>query len=89
MNFYEILGDLYVEKREVERVIDQLEELARADRPAAMAVPAESRGRKSMGPAERQQVSARMKKYWAGHRLLRQKLLALGQVRMKLADGRE
>ena len=59
------IEELRREKQRLERVIASLEELKG---PAAgTAAPVRSRrGRKSMSPEERREVSARMKKYWAG-----------------------
>ncbi|MBZ5728577.1 MAG: hypothetical protein LAP87_26795 [Acidobacteriia bacterium] len=69
MDLYKAIQDLYAEKEKLERVIVSLEELQRT----AGAVPVLSRGgkrrgRKSMNAAERQEVSERMKKYWASRR---------------------
>jgi hypothetical protein len=67
MDLSETIAELLEEKKKLERVIASLEELA-----SAMAGPrplGRSRaGRKSMGSAERLQVSLRMKKYWAQRR---------------------
>jgi hypothetical protein len=69
MDLYKAIRDLYAEKERLERVIASLEELQRAaNDPAAAAPERKRRGRKSMDPEERQQVSERMKKYWAGRR---------------------
>lgn len=70
MDLYKAIQDLYAEKEKLERIIAALEELQRA---AGGTVPAkpkgvERRGRKSMNAEERQEVSERMKKYWAGRR---------------------
>lgn len=69
MDLYKAIQDLYAEKEKLERVIASLEELQRT----AGAVPtlpktAKRRGRKSMNSQERQEVSERMRKYWAGRR---------------------
>lgn len=69
MDLYEAIQQLYAEKERLERVIASLEELQRG----AGAIPAltqgiKRRGRKFMNPKERQEVSARMKKYWATRR---------------------
>jgi len=69
MDLYKAIQDLYAEKEKLERVIASLEELQRnaglePELPKAM----RRRGRKSMGTKERQEVSERMKKYWANRR---------------------
>lgn len=69
MDLYKAIQDLYAEKEKLERVIASLEELQRT----AGSVPAlpkgvQRRGRKSMDAAERQEVSERMKRYWANRR---------------------
>jgi len=64
MDLYETIQDLYAEKERLERVIASLEALmgiAKTDVPKACG---SKRGRKSMSPSEREEVSARMKKYW-------------------------
>lgn len=70
MDLYKAIQDLYAEKEKLERVIASLEELQRA---AGGGIPPQHtsgkrRGRKSMGADERQEVSERMKKYWAKRR---------------------
>ena len=69
MDLYKAIQDLYAEKEKLERVISSLEELQRASG-TLTAVPRTSkrRGRKSMSPEERQEVSERMKKYWESRR---------------------
>ncbi len=69
MDLYKAIQELYGEKDRLERVIASLEELQRT----AIALPepspaASRRGRKSMTPAERREVSERMKNYWANRR---------------------
>ena len=69
MDLYKAIQDLYAEKEKLERVIASLEELQRtAGALPAPPKPARRRGRKSMDPAERQEVSERMRKYWASRR---------------------
>jgi hypothetical protein len=71
MDLYKAIQDLYAEKAKLERVIASLEELQRAAGggiPPAPNSSSKRRGRKSMGAEERQEVSERMKKYWAGRR---------------------
>jgi hypothetical protein len=70
MDLSRAILDLYAEKEKLERVIASLEELQRA---AGLKVPpapgsGKRRGRKSMSPSDRQEVSERMTKYWAGRR---------------------
>jgi hypothetical protein len=69
MDLYKAIRDLYAEKERLERVIASLEELQRQESEApAFEAPGSRRGRKSMGSRERQEVSERMKKYWASRR---------------------
>jgi hypothetical protein len=66
MNLTATIEELRREKEKLERVIASLEELQAT---AAGAVPGQKRpGRKFMSAEERQEVSARMKKYWSGRR---------------------
>ena len=69
MDLNKAIQELRQEKERLERVIASLEELQRS----AGAIPAlterlSRRGRKFMDPQERQEVSQRMKKYWAARR---------------------
>jgi hypothetical protein len=69
MHLYKALKELYAQKEKLERVIASLEELRLSG--SASAVPpagAKRRGRKTMGIVERQEVSKRMKRYWASRR---------------------
>jgi hypothetical protein len=67
MDLSKTISELIEEKEKLERVITSLEELA-----STMAGKPDYRrgraGRKFMGAEERQQVSARMKRYWAERR---------------------
>ena len=68
MDLSQTIQRLYAQKSLLERVIASLEELVGARCGAAAAdpaVPKKSSGRKSIGAVERQQVSERMKQYWA------------------------
>jgi len=69
MDLYKAIQDLYTEKEKLERVIASLEELQRSAG-TLTPVPESSkrRGRKSMSPEERQEVSERMRKYWENRR---------------------
>jgi hypothetical protein len=62
-----MLQDLYQEKERIERAIASLESLLN-HRDATPPLFMQKRGRKSMGAAERREVSERMKKYWADRR---------------------
>ena len=69
MDLYKAIQDLYAEKEKLERVIASLEELQRsAGALPVMPKQTNRRGRKSMSSEERQEVSARMKKYWESRR---------------------
>jgi hypothetical protein len=69
MDVREALQQLYSEKRRIESVIASLEALLRnSDEVVIPQVRRGKRGRKSMSPEERQQVSERMKKYWENRR---------------------
>ena len=69
MDLYKAIQDLYAEKEKLERVIASLEELQRtAGSVPVLPKPAKRRGRKSMNSSERQEVSERMRKYWASRR---------------------
>ena len=69
MDLYKTIQDLYAEKERLERVIATLEELqASAGILPALPRSGKRRGRKSMNAKERQEVSERMKKYWANRR---------------------
>ena len=74
MDLSKTIQDLYAEKEKLEHVIASLEELQRAaDANSHVMSRSSRRGRKSMGSQERQEVSARMKKYWASRRSVRKK----------------
>jgi hypothetical protein len=69
MDLYKTIQDLYAEKEKLERVIASLEELHRTSGSLpTVPVGTKRRGRKSMGSKEREEVSLRMKRYWAGRR---------------------
>ena len=69
MDLKKAIQDLHIEKEKLERAIAVLEDLQRTDgsMPSSR-LGGERRGRKSMGAKERQEVSARMKRYWASRR---------------------
>lgn len=68
MDLNKAILELRAEKEKLERVIASLEELQRATGSLPEPKPATRRGRKSMNSAQRQEVSERMRKYWAGRR---------------------
>ena len=68
MDLYKAIQDLYAEKEKLERVIASLEELQRTSGPLPELPKTRRRGRKSMSPEERQEVSERMRKYWETRR---------------------
>jgi hypothetical protein len=69
MDLYKAIQELYEEKERLERVIASLEELQRtAESAPEFTHTPKRRGRKSMTAKERQEVSERMKKYWAQRR---------------------
>jgi hypothetical protein len=69
MDLYKTIQDLYAEKEKLERVIASLEELHRTSGSLpSFPAGAKRRGRKSMGSQEREEVSLRMKRYWASRR---------------------
>lgn len=70
MNVYKAIQYLHAQKEKLERVIALFEELQRSGAPGAAVAPpaAKHRGRNSMSSAEREEVSKRMKKYWASRR---------------------
>jgi hypothetical protein len=67
MDLNKAIRDLYKERSKLNQLIAALEHLQ-----STGTLPAPGRrGRKSMDENERQQVSERMKKYWADRRTLR------------------
>jgi hypothetical protein len=66
MDLLKMIQELRAEKEQLDRVIASLEELRAAREIDALRK--SRRGRKSMSPEERRQVSARMRKYWEGRR---------------------
>jgi hypothetical protein len=64
VDLYKAIQDLHAEKQRLDLTIAALEAI---ERPAGMAAQpgVKRRGRKDMNEQERQQVSQRMKRYWA------------------------
>lgn len=65
MNLRETIQQLDQERARITQAITTLEELANGN---GQHYPGKRRGRKAMGPEERKEVSARMKRYWATRR---------------------
>ena len=73
MDLYKAIRELVEEKKRIDRIIASLEAmLARGNvgpqGKAATKDPPKRRGRKSMSPEERREVSERMARYWAEKR---------------------
>jgi len=65
MDLNKALRELFEEKRRLDRIITGLEKrVAGVSKRSGIS----RRGRKSMGPAERLEVSRRMRAYWAARR---------------------
>jgi hypothetical protein len=64
MNINKAIRELYEEKKRLDRVIASLEEMQRTAAVPGLPLPEKRRGRKSMDPQARQEVSERMKRYW-------------------------
>ncbi len=65
MDLQKAIRELYAEKERIDGVIASLEQYLQT----GGTIPSKRRrGRKSMGPEERQEVSARMRNYWASRR---------------------
>jgi hypothetical protein len=65
MDLSKAIRELYEEKRRIDEVIASMEEYLRANEAPTVR---RKRGRKSMGDAERQEVSERMRRYWQEQR---------------------
>jgi hypothetical protein len=68
MNINKAIRELYAEKKRLDNVIASLEEMQDTASLVNAAVSEKKRGRKSMDEPARQQVSERMKRYWAARR---------------------
>lgn len=67
MDLYRIIFELVQERNRVQKIIESLESMDPTAAPPARMTP-RRRGRKSMDRAAREEVSARMKRYWARRR---------------------
>jgi len=68
MDLFDAIQKLYAEKESLMRAISALESLQQDAQNGVVQLRRSGRGRKSMDPEERQEVSLRMKKYWASRR---------------------
>jgi hypothetical protein len=68
MDLQKTIQELQFRKQQLDRTIAELEQLQKREGGDRVAVQAKRRGRKSMGPEERQDVSRRMRHYWATRR---------------------
>jgi hypothetical protein len=64
MDLYRIIRDLVQERNRLQKIIESLEGMKEPGKAPARPV-GKRRGRKSMDRAAREEVSARMKRYWA------------------------
>ena len=67
MDLFQAIRQLRFRRQQVERAIALLEDLSKDDSDHSIMI-RQRRGRTSMGPEERQEVSKRMKTYWASRR---------------------
>ncbi len=68
MDLYKAIRSLYEEKKRLDRLIQSLEKIQARAVTTQLEKPRSRRGRRGMSSDERQQVSERMKRYWAGRR---------------------
>jgi hypothetical protein len=71
MDVYRIIRELVVERDRLQRIIESLEEMVPNVREQARRPETKRRGRKSMDRAARDEVSERMKRYWAQRKAAR------------------
>jgi len=79
MDLYRIIHDLMEERNRLDRIIRSLEAVGEGEVPAK-ALRGRRRGRKFMDAAARQEVSERMKRYWAQRRAQKAPQTASGSV---------
>jgi hypothetical protein len=70
MDVYRIIRELVLERDRLQRIIDSLEEMVPNNRAQARQE-TKRRGRKFMDRAAREEVSERMKRYWAQRKAAR------------------
>jgi hypothetical protein len=71
MDLYRIIRELVQERDRLQRIIESLEEMKPAGKLEGVRPAKKRRGRKSMDTAAREEVSERMKRYWAQRRTQR------------------
>jgi len=69
MDLYRIIRELVQERDRLQRIIDSLEEMKPEGRASIRHDAGKRRGRKSMDSAGREEVSDRMRRYWARRRM--------------------
>lgn len=67
MDLYRIIFELVQERNRVQHIIESLESMG-SETEVRVHRPGKRRGRKSMDEKAREEVSARMKRYWARRR---------------------
>jgi hypothetical protein len=82
MELYRIIRELMQERNRLQRIIESLEEIKPAGK-AQLRPQGKRRGRRSMDRAAREEVSERMKRYWAQRRAERS-----ARPREQGADGK-
>ncbi len=68
MDLYKAIRTLYDEKERLDKLIQSIEQLQARGETGLRSAVRGKRGRKRMSPAERKEVSERMKKYWASRK---------------------
>jgi|HubBroStandDraft_6_1064221.scaffolds.fasta_scaffold341322_2 hypothetical protein len=86
MDLYRIIRELVQERDRLQRIIDSLEEMKPDTKTSVRHDAGKRRGRKSMDIAGREEVSDRMKRYWARRRV-EQSADAKGTDRQDRQDG--
>lgn len=88
MDIGQIIYDLREELRRIEEAISSLEKINSKTRASSLfARP--GRGRKSMSPAERREVSDRMRKYWADRKKAGPQISGADLTKVKIPPGRD
>jgi len=68
MDIYRIIRELVEERNRISKIIASLDEIVPEGRKSTSKAKGSRRGRKSMDASARQEVSERMKRYWASRR---------------------